>query len=350
MKNRALVSVLIANYNYGRYLRTCLESVEKQTYDNIEVIMSDNQSTDDSYKIMIDYKEIFARKGIWCDVLQNKRNIGSGGNTEKCFHRSEGKYIIWLSSDDYLEPNAIELMVRGLEMYPMASCAQGHRNEVDENGKIYETSPFYNQSCYIEGEDQAAVYMMAGIAVSSQTMFRKADYLRMLNSKQLRFQVAGDWYDNFMMACVGGVVYIKKPIINYRVHTGNETTDSERNLVGILEHYQLINAFVTIANSFGMTKPQQRYTEAIQKLARMCIRYAKKMILNEEISIAKKYLRLAPVFDIDIENEDEYIRICEVAYSDNPIENAKKIVETDIYKRTISYNPPENSIRIEELE
>ena len=46
-----LVTICIPNYNYGRYLRTCLESILKQTYANLEVHFSDNASTDDSYEI-----------------------------------------------------------------------------------------------------------------------------------------------------------------------------------------------------------------------------------------------------------------------------------------------------------
>lgn len=47
-KEQPLVSILIPNYNYARYLRHCIDSVVKQTYDNIEIIIQDNASTDDS--------------------------------------------------------------------------------------------------------------------------------------------------------------------------------------------------------------------------------------------------------------------------------------------------------------
>ena len=343
---KPLVSVLIANYNYAQYLEECLESVLNQTYKNYEVIMSDNRSTDESYEIMGAYRDKFLSKGIWCDILQNKRNIGSGGNTAVCFHRSEGKYVIWLSSDDNLEPTALEKMVAAMEKFPTAGCVQVHRNEVDENGRVEETAPFYSKSCFIKGEDQAAVYMMAGIAVSSQTLFRKATYTQMLDGKHLRFQVAGDWYDNFMMACYGDVVYINEPLVNYRVHSGNETSVSEDNLIGILEHYQLINAFKTIADSYGMTKPQKRYEEAVKKLSKMCLRYAKRMLINDKATIAMKYLYISCAFDENIKVCEEYRLLMECITSDNPKESALQIVDGDTFVRTKSYDPPEGSIDI----
>lgn len=347
---KTLVSILIPNYNYGRYLEECLESVLMQTYDNFEVIISDNRSTDDSYEIMARYREKFMKRGIWCDILQNKRNIGSAGNTAKCFERAEGSYFIWLSSDDNLEPEAIETMVQGLENYPSAGCVMIHRNEMGNDGIKRATAPFYNQSCLIPGEEQAAVYMMAGIAVSSQVLFRKITYLTMLKSKTLRFQVAGDWYDNFLMACFGDIVYIKKPLVNYRVHGENETMNSELNFVGIFEHYNLINAFCAIADSFHMTKPQHRYDDAVKKLGYMCLRYARKMILNEYYSVAEKYLKLSTIYYEKMETDTQYLKLIDCLKTDNPRETVKNLEISKIDVRKNSYEPPEHSIRIPNFE
>lgn len=347
---KSLVSILLPNYNYAHYLEQCLESVLNQTYDNIEVIISDNQSVDDSFQIIKEYEKKFTQHGIWYDMLRNKRNIGSAGNTAKCFERAEGEYFIWLSTDDYLEPDAIENMVKGLELYPHAGCVMVHRNEVDEYGNVIKKPSFYNQSCMIEGEAQAAVYMMAGIAVSSQILFRKSTYINMLNSKHLRFQVAGDWYDNFMMACFGDVVYIKKPLVNYRVHTGNETNESEIRMIGVMEHYQLINAFCTIADSFKMTKPQERYEEAVKKLGQMCLRYCRKMIQNYEFIIAKKYLNLALVYDENLDKNDQYQWLNQCLDSVNPYEVMEAECDVERFERNVSYDPPKESVRIPELE
>ena len=68
MENQSpLVSVIIYNYNYGQYLRDCFDSVFNQTYPNIEVLFSDNASTDDSWAIALEYSnrypgEIFLAK------------------------------------------------------------------------------------------------------------------------------------------------------------------------------------------------------------------------------------------------------------------------------------------------
>ena len=55
MTYNPLISVIIHNYNYGRFLRQCLESVAEQTYQNIEIMISDNDSDDDSWKIILEF-------------------------------------------------------------------------------------------------------------------------------------------------------------------------------------------------------------------------------------------------------------------------------------------------------
>lgn len=349
MMQHSLVSVMIPNYNYARFLGQCLDSVLNQTYDNFEVIISDNHSADDSYELIRKYSDRFEKRGIWFDYLRNKRNIGAGGNSEKCLARSEGKYIMWLSSDDFLEPTALESMAKSMELYPNAGYVMVHRNEVNENGKITKTVPFYNQSCMIKGEAQAAVDMVAGVAVPSQIMFRSGTYHQMLQSKHLRFQVAGDWYDNFLMACHGDVLYIKDALVNYRVHSANESSESERSLVGIFEHYQLINAFANLSKAYGLKKPLARYDEAVEKLGSMCLRYAMKMFQNNLNDTALRYLLLAPVFKRDIGSDRTYQQLMHcVDLSGGALGNAlDEILQENPLKRTISYAPPEDSMEID---
>ena len=183
-----------------------------------------------------------------------------------------------------------------------------HREEIDENGCITHTPPFYNTDCIIDGESQAAVYMMAGIAIPGQRMVRRMIFPKISKFGRL-FQVAGDWYDNFLYSMVGDVAYITDSLCQYRVHTGNETNESEKRLLGITEHYQLIHAFCDVADSFGYVMPQQRYEEAVKKLGSMCLRYALKMYKNKYNELAYRYLLLGPVYNRDILEDEQYLTL-----------------------------------------
>lgn len=339
---KPLVTVCIPNYNYGHYLRHCLDSVYNQTYENIEVQFSDNASTDDSYDIAQEYRKKFKQRGIYFKVTDNKRNVGSDKNSKIASAGSEGDYIYTLASDDAINPTFIERCIDVFENNPNVSTVITHREEIDENGKLYHTPPFYNVDCIVDGESQAAVYMMAGIAIPGQRMVRKTslDKVRMF---MRQFQVAGDWYDNFLYALAGDVAYITEPLCQYRVHTGNETNESELKLLGTTEHYQLINVFCDVADSFGYTKPQERYEEAVQKLGMMCLRYALKMYKNKRNDVAYRYLLLAPVYYQDILSEEQYqILLSMKDLHESALELAIAEFERRfVTERKSSYDPPE---------
>ncbi len=349
-KGKTLVSVVIPNYNYGKYLRTCLESVVHQTYDNIEVIIQDNNSTDNSFDIIREYEDKSRRGEIPCyfNVARNRRNVGSDRNCTIALGRSEGDYVIFLSSDDYLEPTFVERCVSVLDKHENVGMVMTHRKEVNDVGEIRESKPFFNCSYVAPGHEQAAVFMMAGVAVPSQVMFRRTVRDISLRYRNYQFQVAGDWYSNFLMACTADVAYIDDALCNYRVHFGNETNESEKKMLGIFEHYQLINAFCETAKSLNIESCYRRYDEAVSKLGDMCLRYALKMLKNELHECAERYLRLAIVFKPGIVEDEKYIQLCKVSSSGD--EKEKMIADYDkkyCLERTQSYNPPNGYVKID---
>ena len=341
-RNNPLVSICIPNYNYGRYLRKCFDSILAQTYPNIEVIFNDNASTDDSFEIAMEYYHVFKEKNIYFSIHNNKYNYGSDKNTNMCLKKCRGEYTYVLASDDNIEPTFIEKCISVFIEYPNVAMVMTHRNEIDEHDNIIKTPPFYNQNCIVKGEDQAAVFMMAGIAIPGQRMTRSS-MMKPIQGYKRVFNVAGDWYENFLSSMCGDVAYIAEPLCNYRVHSGNETNESEKNLLGIFEHYQLINAFVDISKNFGMTKPIMRYNEAIEKLGSMCLRYALKMFQNKLNDTAYRYLLLAPVFQRGIVENHAYMELmkCVVLEGDELNKMLKKIESENSLIRTKSYDPPE---------
>jgi glycosyltransferase involved in cell wall biosynthesis len=101
-----LVSVVITNYNYGRYLRECIDSVLAQNYKPAEVIVVDDGSTDDSRAVLESYSgRIYA---------SFQGNGGVLSATNHGFRLSHGSVVIFADADDYLLPGAIQAHVRAL--------------------------------------------------------------------------------------------------------------------------------------------------------------------------------------------------------------------------------------------
>ena len=100
------------NFNYGKYLEECLTSVMAQTYENIEVLFSDNASTDNSREIAQKFDKKYPNK---FSLAKNRRNMGGHPNFKIWFSQLEGEYRLTLSSDDRLEPNFIEKLLISLK-------------------------------------------------------------------------------------------------------------------------------------------------------------------------------------------------------------------------------------------
>lgn len=352
MKEYPLVSIVIPNYNYGRYLRRCLESAVNQTYPNIEIIIQDNHSTDDSYDIICEYEKL-SRDGLikpYINAGRNRRNVGSDRNATIAIGRSEGDYIVILSSDDALKPTFVERCMNIFEKHPKVGMVMTHREEIDDDDNLYQTIPFFDRDYVVNGESQAAVFMMAGVAVPSQIMIRRDAREKTMRYRFYSFQVAGDWYSNFLMACVSDVAYIKDALCEYRVHMGNETNESEKKMLGIFEHFQLINAFAATAERLEYTKCVNRYQEAVDKLGHMCLRYSSKMLQNNEIECAKKYLYLSLSFCEKIKDDEKYIGLWDIINSNKSEfeEKLQNYMEQYNLNRTCSYLPPDGYIEIDE--
>jgi GT2 family glycosyltransferase len=108
MKNLPLISTVILNWNGKEYLSSCIQSVKRQTYPHIEIILVDNASADDSVEYI---------KNFFSDLrlIINHENIGYGGGNNRGIREGKGRYIFILNSDTEIEENCVELLWRYIE-------------------------------------------------------------------------------------------------------------------------------------------------------------------------------------------------------------------------------------------
>ena len=105
---KPLISVIVPVYNVEQYLKKCLDSVISQTYTNLEIILVDDGSTDNSLSICREFEKLDARVRVFS---QNNRGPGSARNTG--LNHAKGIYIAFVDSDDYLDKN----IYKNLEKY-----------------------------------------------------------------------------------------------------------------------------------------------------------------------------------------------------------------------------------------
>jgi glycosyltransferase involved in cell wall biosynthesis len=130
MQTQPLVTVAIPVYNGSNYLRNGLDSILSQTYDNLEVIIVDNASTDNTEAISREYVAADSR----VQYYRNEQNIGSISNFNRGVTLANGKYFRWAAHDDLCSEDSIEKCVAALEADPQIVLAYPEDRFIDEHG------------------------------------------------------------------------------------------------------------------------------------------------------------------------------------------------------------------------
>jgi len=345
-----LVSVLVFNYNYGRYLRECLDSILEQTYKNIEICFSDNASEDDSWNIALKYYKKYPEI---INLSRNRINFGSNANILNCINSCRGKYLIEMCSDDKMAPEFIEKCVRVLEDNAQCAYAMVSRGIIDECGNLKKEPPFYNKSCIIKGDEQAAVYMMAAVNPSvSQVMYVSSKFF--ISGREAAKVLASRWYGNrildFDLCCKYSMAFIAEPLLLHRLHGENDSLRASENLLEIIGPFLLHHQFADTARNFMMKKPYERLSSATEKLSSLCLRYCTRFLINGDESIAEQYFHLAIALSLEVKKTEIFKNINQYWNLDDAGRNkiVKKLKnEANLVSRKTSYDPPPGSVEID---
>ena len=125
-----LISVIVPIYNIKEYLERCIDSILVQTYQNIEVLMVDDGSTDGTSELV----DKIALKDSRIRVF-HKENGGSSSARNLAMREAKGQYFSFIDSDDYIEPDMMEKLYQAIQTSGMP-IAQGAREEIDEMGNV----------------------------------------------------------------------------------------------------------------------------------------------------------------------------------------------------------------------
>lgn len=126
-----MVSIIMGVYNGENTLEDAIKSILKQTYKDWELIICDDCSTDDSYKIMLRYEKEDPR----IRLIQNECNCGLATSLNHCLTKVRGEYIARMDCDDLSEPERLERQVACLEQHPEIELVGTYMQAFDEIGK-----------------------------------------------------------------------------------------------------------------------------------------------------------------------------------------------------------------------
>lgn len=132
MNNFPLISVIVPVYNVENYLDQCIISIINQTYKNIEILIIDDGSTDNSSQKCDEYIKKDNRIKVF-----HKTNTGLGFTRNYGMKKSSGKYIMFVDSDDYTSKNTIEFLYLAILKYNCDTSISGYIKVDNEGNEIY---------------------------------------------------------------------------------------------------------------------------------------------------------------------------------------------------------------------
>ena len=200
-----LFSILIANYNNGRYLQEAIDSVLTQTYTNWEVILVDDKSTDNSFEIYEKYKN-----DSRFHIFFNEENKGCGYTKRRCAELAKGELCGFLDPDDKLESNALEIMVQQHNTNPRCSLIYSTLylwDDINDSKTILE-----DVGAMEEGED----FLISSKKMVSQFAVYKNEAYRKTKGINQYLQSAVDIDEYYSLEEVGELFYINIPLYYYR--------------------------------------------------------------------------------------------------------------------------------------
>jgi len=291
---KPLVSIIVTNYNYGRFLKRCLDSILNQTYSNIELIICDNGSTDDSLEVVNDYLRKAPTK---INFIRHRRNLGASSNATSGENLMQGKYFMNFGADDYLQPSFIDTAVSIFGALPNVSQIITHSDIIDDSDQISKRASFFDGSYIIPGMSYAPLLMVAGVTAHTSQIIYSTDahYALQRRKGYIVSSMIGERTLAMNHSLNFDLAYLHEPFVVCRESANNETAKMNTDMSQIFEQWSMIDAFAKNAFFHQHEAIFSRRAEAIEKLGELSKRLSAEFYNQGNYSIAGKYLGLSMV-------------------------------------------------------
>ena len=202
MSDLPLVSIVTPSYNQGRFLEATLRSVLEQDYPNIEYLVVDGASTDNSVEIIRKYAD---RITWWV----SEKDSGQSEAVNKGLRRARGEIVGWLNSDDLYQPGAVSAAVAAFRSHPEAGLFYADALAIDANGK-----PF-NLMC---ARQYSLTDLMAFNIICQPAAFMRRSVLEQVEYLNPVYQLLMDNLLWMCMARIAPIVYVPQTWAAARYH------------------------------------------------------------------------------------------------------------------------------------
>lgn len=243
------VSVIVPNYNHADYMVDRLSSIINQSYKNIELIILDDNSSDNSIAVI---EGFLADKSIDYQLIKNEKNSGNVFQQwKKGFELATGELVWICESDDSCEPNFLQEIVPHFREQTV-NIAFGRIQFIDKDGNFLEGLDAYRERseqgiwqnvCIrpaFEWFNQA--FGVSNVfANASGGLIRRQSLAPKIWENATNFKICGDWYLYLHFANAGKIAYIPTAVSYFRQHQKNTSASNFNQLYYYEEHFRILS-------------------------------------------------------------------------------------------------------------
>ena len=248
MINKSKLSILIANYNHGRYIENLLKSIKRQTLQPEKIIVVDDGSTDNSHDVLSKYKN--DKKFT---IIINKNNLGVIKRMNQGLEYIKTEYFMVYGADDLImKDNAIEIAINALEKFPSASISSSLvyqlNNDYSINNRI--KSPLVSDKIkYLNPNEVLEAFTNYGNFINGHmTVIRTKLFLNTVK-KYPNFSLYTDISCFLNLGLQHGVVFIPKFLGGYRIQKDGFASRNFNNQIRVYRNFFLMFKEIEKVNS-----------------------------------------------------------------------------------------------------
>lgn len=228
-----LVSVLVVTYNSSQYVLETLESIKSQTYQELELIIADDCSTDNTVALCREWIAKNGERFVNTKIIVPEHNTGVSGNCNRGDDACSSEWVKVIAGDDQLTPDCIETYVGYIQEHPDSVVVFGKVEVFNENGLILDRRSWFDYDFFgLSSEEQYERLYKQGNCVPAATCFynvRKLHALGIRNDERIPMLEDHPKWINCLLKGVQ-FKFVDKVTARYRVSEGSLSTTSVLNL------------------------------------------------------------------------------------------------------------------------
>jgi len=244
---RPKISICIPTYNQKlEYLRECIQSALQQRYDPLEVVVSENHSTNDAPALLLDLKDARLR------VVRPPVHLSAIQNFAFCAVQSTGEYVTFLGSDDVLDSDFCPRLAEILDAYPNVAFAHCACRRIDANGKIIGYERSIHPSFVRSGAQEIQRYVWGPRNVFIAALIRRTAY-ESAGGWGADMEMASDWDLSLRLLTVGDVAYCSDVLASYRTWS---TPERSMRMLAQIRDIRLLYERHELSGTFAEMSPR----------------------------------------------------------------------------------------------